>query len=170
MNGSGNGKNHPLERLPLIADTRLFRWAAWCTISALAVATMGFGISLLDRTAPAAAKQRVMYKKLRIAYPLQGAIVGREIQVRGVTTYADKKHYVLVTPAGSTPSVQKGQILSSSDGSFVGSAQLGDEAVGAGESYTVTVIATDEFLLPDARPTPEKILDSDAISVMRHTQ
>lgn len=151
-----------------MAKTGLFAWAAWATILALPVSVAALLLqpghhdaNVILRPDPPATG------RLRLTDPANGTRVDEVIDVRGVTPFPDKKHYLLVTaPTGGT-FIQDAPMEVSQTGILTGRATLGNKAVGAGLSYTIRVLATRTTLLRLSASPPDDAIFSDPITVTR---
>lgn len=105
---------------------------------------------------------------VEITSPSTNSVVGRTVQVRGHTTYLGGRYFILVTgPAQGSEMVQDGEVSVFPSGDILGSATLGDAAVGAGQSYTIRVVACEKQLKPGPFNHRNDLVFSNAITVTR---
>lgn len=89
------------------------------------------------------------------------------VDLRGLTAFAGKKHYVIVQPPLGAPVIQGEPMRVSSDGEVTGRAVLGSKAAGAGEEFTIQVFATGTALQPGSQSVPPDAQFSDPVKVKR---
>jgi hypothetical protein len=81
--------------------------------------------------------------QFEITFPANNAEVGLGQQVRGHTSYLDRKHYIVVTTmSNGSQQIQKEPAPVSPDGSFSGGARFGTAGNGQDDEYKIQVFAT----------------------------
>ena len=106
--------------------------------------------------------------QVEITSPSTNSVVGHTVEIRGRTAHPNWRHFILVTgPAQGSEVIQDGEVTVSSSGQILGRATLGSAAVGAGESYTIRVVASEKALTRGPFIRRNGLLLSNAITVTR---
>ncbi len=105
---------------------------------------------------------------VEITSPSMNSVVGGSVEVRGHTTHPSWRHFIVVKgPAQGSDVVQDAEVTVSPSGDILGSATLGNAAVGAGQSYTIRVVACEKRLEPGPFIRRNDLVFSNAITVTR---
>jgi hypothetical protein len=105
---------------------------------------------------------------VEIKSPSTNSVVGGTVEVRGHTTHPSWRHFIVVTgPAQGSDVVQDAEVTVSPSGEILGTATLGNAAVGAGQSYTIRVVACEKRLEPGPFIRRNDLVFSNAITVTR---
>jgi hypothetical protein len=106
-----------------------------------------------------------------ITSPLTGSVVGPTAQINGHTDYPWLRHFIIVTglKAGGDI-VQDSEVNVSSTGEISVNATLGGAAVGAGEMYTIRIVACETALNAGPLVSRKDLIVSNVISVVRSIQ
>jgi hypothetical protein len=105
-----------------------------------------------------------------ITMPADGAEVGVDSTISGKTSLPDLNHYIVVTPTRIGTSFVQSQsaLVNRANGSFIWRATFGGAQVGAGEQFTVRVLATKSTLSPAPLTTePPDAVFSNSVIVKR---
>lgn len=111
----------------------------------------------------------VLSEQLIIISPRDDESVDLTSVVKGKTPYADKNHYIIVTPLKTNEDfVQDRPIRPDSSGSWAGTAVFGTGDVGLGERFLVRVLATSHVIPPGKLlDVPSDAVPSQSITVTR---
>jgi hypothetical protein len=110
-------------------------------------------------------------RKLEITRPGADSVVGSEIEVRGSTSYPAYHHYIVVSGSvAGGDAVQDDTLKLSPAGELVGTATIGSSAVGAGQTYTIRIIASKTPLKPGPLVQTSGLIFSNPVTVTRSAQ
>lgn len=105
---------------------------------------------------------------VEITSPSTNSVVGRTVEVRGRTTHPTWRHFVIVTgPEQGSDVIQDGEVDVSPSGEMLGRATLGSVVVGAGELYTIRVVACEKGLKSGPFIHRNDLVFSNTITVTR---
>jgi hypothetical protein len=141
------------------------------------IATVVFGIlPLTARVSNVGSRiegveRSILARQFKITFPAEGATVERISSIRGETPFPEMNHYVIVIPVKTMDNwVQPGPVSVSASGLWSGSATFGTAAIGAGEQFTVRVLATKSRVSEgtlEKEKVPGDAIFSESITVTR---
>lgn len=107
-------------------------------------------------------QQATASNQFAIISPKTGDIVDPSLVLIGRTPHPEMNHFLVATPVKSrTGVVQDGPVQVSANGVWFGIAQLGSTAVGEGESFMISCVATTTRL--SSGPLPPNGIPKDAV-------
>jgi hypothetical protein len=164
--GTGHGSGETRRKRSAGERLRgLGAWAAWATILTLPVSI----VPLLSEhhAQPEDRSEQSSHNRLQFTAPASGIrVAGDGVDVRGVTSFRDRKHYLEVRPPTGAPFIQ-GPLEVSESGVVEGRAMLGNDFVGPGLTYSIRIFATRQTLQRLWGPPPVDARFSDPVSVTR---
>jgi hypothetical protein len=106
---------------------------------------------------------------ISILSPRAGEIVDIKTVVSGKTSYADRSHYIAITPVMTGDTWIMRKLEPDEKGFWKGDADFGDSLNGGGEQFLVRVFATADSKIPEGKSTgmPRDAVFSETITVIR---